>query len=205
MTQHFTLAYTYQFPHDICIHINIHVSTFKILTAVGTNYIWHTCFKIYLNCNNITIWLCVWSNKCSLLNGIVNTSLTVWSLKRSLSLHSCRPVPPTSCSTSAKTRSASPPSLHPSPPLASPRTTSRPRPTMAWMEPLPVSAWRRTDFCHVFYTFHFILSCSYHFSYTVDHLNQQKLEPPPLIWLRQEVRGRGTSLRLVHEHHGVGM
>lgn len=86
------------------------------------------------------------------------------SLKRSLCFYSRRPAPPTSCSTSAKTRSASPPSLRPRPPPPSPRTTSHPRPSTAWTERLPASAWRRTDFYpFVFYTFHFILSQSCRF------------------------------------------
>lgn len=66
-------------------------------------------------------------------------------------------MPPTSCSTSVKTRSASPASPHPYPRPPSQSTTLPPRPPMKRTETLPVSAWRRTDFCPST-SHHFLLS-----------------------------------------------
>lgn len=75
-------------------------------------------------------------------------SLTTWinEVKRYLCL--CRPMLPTSCSTSGKTRSANPPCLPPETvvlPQWSPQTTSLPLTTTAWLVLLPVSTWKLTE------------------------------------------------------------
>lgn len=114
-----------------------------------------------------------------------------------------RRMPPTSCSTSAKTRSASPPSLHPYPPPPIQSTTLLPRPRKTWTEPLPVSAWRRTD---IYIILPLVTSAVTFYSASDIFVSfnriQQKLEPLPL--LPQEMGARGNSLSLRQKHHGVG-
>lgn len=75
-------------------------------------------------------------------------SLTTWINEVKLYLCLCRPMLPTSCSTSGKTRSANPPCLPPETvvlPQWSPQTTSLPLTTTAWLVLLPVSTWKLTE------------------------------------------------------------